>query len=226
MTSRIFGRRRNFLINSPYQHRLSIITTLLALLPPAIFFGIYELITAEGSRLIVEANPSLAPLVRGQDRTESLLILAAVLFYGLGVYLVSLLESHKTAGFVYRIDVRLKELAQGHYGGAVRPRRDDSFTHLADSINELSATLRKRTEDDLGLLAEIGTSLESLLAGLGPSAAGAERLQALQGRIEAFANLKRRHLPHQPLPDAQLLPELIDGEPVSPAAAKVEQLQP
>jgi hypothetical protein len=40
LTIRVFGRRRNLLVNSHYQHRVSLITTLLALLPPAIFFSI------------------------------------------------------------------------------------------------------------------------------------------------------------------------------------------
>jgi hypothetical protein len=205
LTDKIFGRRRNFLVNSPYQHRLSILTTLLALLPPSVFFAIYYLITSEGSQRIVDASPSLENLVRGQDRTESILILSAVLFYGLGVYLVALLETHRTAGLMHRLDGRMKDLQDGHYAGQVHPRRDDNFSHLATSMNALSRTLLERTEDDLAFLDEAALSLDSLAAGMGTEIRGSERLLALRGRVEALRRLKRSHL----VPTGAAVPEVV-----------------
>ncbi len=212
LTVRIFGRRRNILINSPYQHRVSLLTTLLAMLPPSIFFGVYYLITAEGSRQIVEASPSLEQLVRSQDRTESLLILAAVLFYGLGVYLVTLLESHRTAGFLYRVERFLQELRDGRYGGRVNPRRDDNFTFLAHALNEVSANLRRRTEEDLALLDEITTSLEALTARAdSPLFRGRDGIDALRGRVEALRSLKRDQMVGEAPPAPTALPHLSDS---------------
>jgi hypothetical protein len=212
LTIRIFGRRRNLLVNSPYQHRVSLITTLLALLPPAIFFSIYYLITSEGSRRIVEANPSLEQMVRGQDRTESLLILAAVLIYGLGVYLVTLLESHRTAGFLYRVNRSLTELRDGTYGGQVRPRKDDNFTYLAGSLNALSQSLKSGVEEDLAAVDEINRSLESAVASAG-SASGhlRDRLLEVRSRLQAFRRLKRSHLGEDAPPLPLGMPQVGDA---------------
>jgi hypothetical protein len=221
LTIRVFGRRRNLLVNSHYQHRVSLITTLLAMLPPAIFFSIYYLITSEGSRRIVEANPALEPMVRGQDRTESLLILAAVLIYGLGVYLVTLLESHRTAGFLYRVNRRMQELCDGRYGGQLCPRKDDNFTYLAGSLNKLSHALKSQTEEDLAVLDEMRQAIDSAMAGLGHGTGHSrERLLSLRGRIEAVRRLKQSNLAEEgvDLPDG--VPRVTDGSPREPEAGR------
>ncbi len=192
LTTRVFGRRRNILVDRPYQHRLSLMTALMALLPPALFFGIYSLITTEGSRRIIEANPALENMVRIQNRTESLMILAAVLFYGIGVYLVTLLESHRTAGFIHRIDGRLKELSLGKYAGSLTPRRDDHFHYLAETVNRLSEGMHERAEEDLAALDNLGENLAEVILGLGTgreSRAG-QKLDEIRNRLEAMRRLK------------------------------------
>jgi hypothetical protein len=192
LTTRVFGRRRNILVDRPFQHRLSLMTALMALLPPALFFGIYSMITTEGSRLIIEANPALEDLVRIQNRTESLMILAAVLFYGIGVYLVTLLESHRTAGFIHRIDGRLKEVSRGNYAGSLKPRRDDHFPFLAATVNRLSEGLHERAEEDLAALDNLGENLNEVILGLGTgseSRAG-QKLDEIRHRLEAMRRLK------------------------------------
>lgn len=212
LTIRVFGRRRNVLVDKPYQHRLSLMTSLMALLPPALFFGIYSLITAEGSRRIVEASPALEDMVRIQNRTESLMILAAVLFYGVGVYLVTLLESHRTAGFIHRINGRLGELMAGQYSGRITPRREDHFHYLAETVNRLSSSLEQRTAEDLAALDELGQSLDAVALGMG--AAGdsrhGQRLEEVRSRLEAMRRLKAGQL-EQPVPAEASIPRVDDG---------------
>jgi hypothetical protein len=191
----IFGRRRRMVVNGGYQHRLSLFTALLALLPPGLFFGIYYLMTAESSRRLVEASPSLEPLIRVQDRKEALLVLAALLFYGLGVYLVALLESHRTAGLLHRVQGQLAELGEGHFTGRLHPRRDDHFIEVADSVNRLTQSLHRRAEEDIALLDDLATALDEAVAGMGPvGGRPRDRLAELRGRIEALRTLKRGHL--------------------------------
>lgn len=192
LTTRVFGRRRNILVDRPYQHRLSLMTTLMALLPPALFFGMYSLITSEGSRRIIEASPALEDMVRIQNRTESLMILAAVLFYGIGVYLVTLLESHRTAGFIHRIDGRLKELSRGKYAGVLTPRRDDHFHFLAVTVNQLSQGLHERAEEELAALDALGENLGEVILGLrtGSESRAGQKLDEVRHRLEAMRRLK------------------------------------
>ena len=215
LTVRIFGRRREMLIHGSYQHRLSIFTTLLAMLPPAIFFGVYYLITSEGSRRIVDASPGLEQLVRGQDRTENLLILAALLFYGLGVYLVSLMESHRTAGFLWRLDRGLQELREGRYGALIRPRRDDNFIHLAETSNALSRNLKARVEEDLALLNDIGEHLDQHSSGVQDGGSRRDRRLELRGRVEAMRGLKRSCLDDETPVVPAAIPAVFDS-PASP----------
>jgi hypothetical protein len=168
----------------------------------------------------VEANPALEQMVRGQDRTESLLILAAVLIYGLGVYLVTLLESHRTAGFLYRINRRMEEMCEGRYGGQVTPRKDDNFTYLAGSLNTLSRSLKTATEEDLAVLDEIRQAVDATAAGLGAAAGHTrERLLSLRGQLEALRRLKQSHLAEE----GQTLPE---GVAVVSDGAQMEREAP
>ena len=211
LTVRIFGRRREMLVAGAYQHRLSVFTTLLAMLPPAIFFGVYYLITSEGSRRIVDASPGLEQLVRGQDRTENLLILAALLFYGLGVYLVSLMESHRTAGFLWRLDKGLQELRDGRYGAIIRPRRDDHFVHLAETANALSRNLKARIEEDLALLNDIGEYLDQQSNGLQDGGSRRDHGVELRGRLEAMRGLKRSCLDDETPVVPAAIPAVFDS---------------
>ncbi|MFQ5720247.1 MAG: hypothetical protein ACE5IK_11930 [Acidobacteriota bacterium] len=214
LTVRIFGRRRELLVDRSYQHRMSLFTTLLAMLPPGIFFGVYYLITSEGSRRIVEASPGLEPLIRGQDRTENLLILAALMFYGLGVYLVSLMESHRTAGFLWRLNQSVRELREGRYGRIFRPRRDDNFTHLAEMTNGLSHDLKSRVEADLALLDDVSRTLDGYLSATPDAAAPRpERLTELRGRVEAMRALKRSCLADDAPPVPADIPAVFDTTP-------------
>jgi hypothetical protein len=192
LSTRVFGRRRNILVDRPYQHRLSLMTALMALLPPALFFGIYSLITTEGSRRLIEANPALENMIRIQNRTESLMILSAVLFYGIGVYLVTLLESHRTAGFIRRINGRLKEIFAGKYAGTVSPRRDDHFHYLATTVNKLSEKLQQGAEEDLTALDKLAENLDGVILGIGSareSRAG-QKLHEVRHHLETMRRLK------------------------------------
>jgi hypothetical protein len=231
LTTRVFGRRRSFLVHPAYQHRLSLFTALLALLPPSLFFGIYYLITSEGSNRIIAASPSLETLVRGQDRTEILLILCALLFYGLGVYLVALLETHRTAGFLFRVDRRLNEIESGQYAGQIHPRREDNFAHIAESVNRLSRTLKRRAEEDAAVLEDLGQALDAALheASAGGGRAR-DRLAGLRSRLEALQCLKRAQLG---LDAASSLPPglenvtdgLADSGPPAPRVAETAELE-
>jgi hypothetical protein len=212
LTIRVFGRRRNVLVDRPYQHRLSLMTSLMALLPPALFFGIYSLITAEGSRRIVEASPALEDMVRIQNRTESLMILAAVLFYGVGVYLVTLLESHRTAGFIHRVNGRLGELMSGQYAGRITPRREDHFHYLADTVNRLGTSLEQRAAEDLASLDDLSQSLDAVVLGLGAAAEGrtGPRLEEVRSRLEAMRRLKAGQL-ERPITAEKSIIKVNDG---------------
>lgn len=223
LTTRVFGRRRNILVDRPYQHRLSLMTSLMALLPPALFFGIYSLITAEGSRRIIEASPALEDMVRIQNRTESLMILAAVLFYGIGVYLVTLLESHRTAGFIHRIDGRLSELTSGNYAGALTPRRDDHFRYLAVTTNRLGNALQQRAEDDLSALDTLGEGLDEVILGLGgvgESRAG-QKLDEVRRQLEAMRRLKAGQIATASKADIAMV-QVSDDLPADEPAAEAQ----
>ena len=192
LTIRVFGRRRNVLLDKPYQHRVSMMTALMALLPPALFFGIYSLITSEGARRIVEASPELEEMVQVQNRTQNLMILAAVLFYGIGVYLVTLLESHRTAGFVHRVNRHLKNMASGQYHQTMAPRKDDHFLYLAETINRLNGDLRRRAEEDATTLGALREDLDDALLGLGSAVDGrsGQKLDEVRSRLEALQQMK------------------------------------
>lgn len=51
--------------------------------------------------------------------------------------------SHRVAGPLYRLNVHMKEIAEGKTQGKVKFRNKDFFLELADSFNEQLAYLQK-----------------------------------------------------------------------------------
>ena len=103
--------------------------------------------------------PSVIGLVTGADlaelepAAEEFLILhrriwPAVLFVLAGVFLYTLIFSHRIAGPIYRINAVLQAMLRGEYPKSVALRKADHFHETAELLERLSRQLAGQREGD------------------------------------------------------------------------------
>lgn len=138
-------RRKSRMVDRQYQFGLAWRMLLVFLL----FFAI---------GILVVFAPSMFGLLTGSDLSDlepaaqEFLILhrriwPAVLVVLAGVFIYTLLLSHRIAGPIHRINQVLKMLVRGEYPDSVTLRKGDHFHQTAELLDHLSKQLaRQRTE--------------------------------------------------------------------------------
>jgi len=176
-------RRRSFLVDRRYQLRVAALSsTVVLVLLVFLNLSIYSA-GAEQAERIVRESPELASWMRAQDRTlVSLVVLGSVVFL-VGVFLVSILETHKTAGACVNLVRRLEQIRDGHYETALRLRREDHLRDIEPAFNGMCAALQQRAWDDI-------ETLEALAARIDRERAAAD-VAAIASEIRSIAAGKR-----------------------------------
>ena len=144
LAGRFMGRRRSYLIDSHYQVKTAIVAVLgmvFLLAFAAVLFhlvGLESTLTQKGVR-------------EGDARTVLYLVAAGIVFVA-AVFVIEILETHKTAGVVLKVTRGLRDLQAGMWSARVTLRKNDNFRELEEEFNTLTRTLRDRVEDDLNSL--------------------------------------------------------------------------
>ena len=103
--------------------------------------------------------PSVIGLLTGADlaelkpAAEELLILhqriwPAVLFVLVGVFLYTLIFSHRIAGPIYRINKAIEMMLLGEYPKSITLRKGDHFQETAELLERLSRRLDRQRNDN------------------------------------------------------------------------------
>ena len=154
------GRRRRFLVNRRYQFKVALLTVSMMLVLLVLLN--FSLLTS--SMKDTEAALSVAPefkeYMQGQDQVQFTLVLLASLVFMVGVFLVSLLESHKTAGAAVNICNRMEEIRRGTFSARVRLRKDDNLKEIEPVFNRMAETLAERAWNDVELLERMAERLQ------------------------------------------------------------------
>lgn len=152
--SQLVFRRRRFLVHRAYQLRVTFLIVgtafLLLLLLNTSVLALHQRSTAEAMRVA----PELQAYFAAQDRFQVWLILVGSGAFLVGVFLVSVLETHRTAGASYNICRCLGRLGEGDYRIRVRLRRGDNLKEIEDAFNDASHALYERTVRESDLLDE------------------------------------------------------------------------
>jgi len=173
------GQRRSFLVHKRSQLRASLLTaSTVALLLVFVNLVLYAASARARAGLLVDA-PELEPLLRGQDQVELGLVLVASLVFLAGVFVFTILETHRTAGAAYNLERRLDALSAGSYGTRLKLRRGDNLGELERAFNDLATTLSEREAAEVALLDALAAQ-----APTDPSGAGS-RLTALAAEKRA-----------------------------------------
>ncbi|HUD72567.1 MAG TPA: hypothetical protein VMQ62_11465 [Dongiaceae bacterium] len=141
---RFLGRRRNYLVDGSYQVKTAIIAVMGMIFLLAFAAVLFHLVGLE-SALSNTGSRS------GDARSVLYLVAAGILFVA-AVFIIEILETHKTAGVVLKVTRGLKDLEAGTWGARVTLRKNDNFRELEEGFNTLARSLRDRIEDDLGAL--------------------------------------------------------------------------
>lgn len=131
-------RRRRYVVDARYQMRAGVLVGAVALV----------LLVLLNASLILQDRAADAtaalvvrPLLAQQDGLSwALLFVGSAVFLG-GVFLVGVLESHRTAGAAYAIRRAVDAIRDRRPETRVRLRRGDHLQDLAASVNQLAETI-------------------------------------------------------------------------------------
>ena len=184
----LLGRRRRFLVPGRYQRRaLFFVGALSALLLTAVNVSLYLLLRS-GSAEVLRQSPELAAILLGQDRDLMLLIVLASVVTYVGILLVTLLETHRTAGPLFALRRTMDQLASG-IPAELRLREDDGLRELQVVWTRLIACLTSRARARARVLAEAAEAIEREAKALtrpgGYDAAAQERLRSIAHEVRA-----------------------------------------
>jgi methyl-accepting chemotaxis protein len=158
-----FGRRRRILINLRYQLKTAMVGTIgMGFLVGLMILILYR-INVQNTRDLLEVAPFLKDSLAARDRNQLLVMLAGGLVFVAGVFLVEILESHKTAGVIHNVRRRLEEVRSGRFNARVKLRKHDNFPELAESFNDMVSVIRARTEGDLATLGRMASLAADML---------------------------------------------------------------
>jgi len=148
-SERFLGRRRTYLVDPSYQVRSAIIAVLgMAFL--LVFAGaLFHLMTVENARLLARSGPDLLAATASGEMRSVLYLVAVGLFFVAAVFAIEIIETHKTAGVVYKIMRGLRELEGGRWGARVTLRKHDSFKEMEEAFNGATRALRDECDQDL-----------------------------------------------------------------------------
>jgi methyl-accepting chemotaxis protein len=152
LLDRFLGRRRNYLVDSAYQMRTAIVAVLGMVFLLAFAAVLFHLVGMENALL------QKGSLKGGEARSVLYLVAAGIIFVA-AVFVIEILETHKTAGVVLKVARGLKDVEQGLWGTRVTLRRNDNFKELEEGFNAAARTLRDRVEDDLNTFQGIESQL-------------------------------------------------------------------
>jgi methyl-accepting chemotaxis protein len=156
----ILGRRRRFLVQGSYQWRsLALLGGLTLLLLAALDAALVALVQS-GSTHVLQVAPELRDLVLGQDRDLLQLIVVGSVVTFVGVLLVGMLETHRTAGPLHNLIRALERYPQEGPRTRLKLRKDDHFRDLERAFNKMAADLEARSLARVAELARITSRLQ------------------------------------------------------------------
>ncbi len=149
LLDRLFGRRRTYLVDRSYQVCSALVAVLGMAFLVAFSVALFHLLSQENAReLARKATVAAGGASAGDARSVLYLVAVGILFVA-AVFVVEILETHKTAGVVYKVTRGLTEIESGRWGAKVTLRRHDNFKEMEEAFNAASRALRDQVDDDL-----------------------------------------------------------------------------
>jgi len=143
-----FSPRRQYVINREKQLRsafLVVVVVLLLLVP--LNYSLHT-VRQQETATITAANPELQPLMESRDRVELIVgFLASLVIIG-GVFILTIIETHRTSGAAFAIRRRLELVRQGRLDAELHLRGGDNLRELEAPFNAMTEALRTRAAEE------------------------------------------------------------------------------
>ena len=200
LADRLLGRRRKYVVDPSYQLRSAIIAVLGMSFLLVFAAALLHLLSVENARLLRSRVPIAKGAADVHDLRSVLYLVGVGLFFVAAVFAIEILETHKTAGVVYKVTRGLRELEAGRWGARVTLRRHDNFKEMEEAFNAAARALRGQLDDDLrglqgieGQIRLIAREFES------NNREGAlVLLRQVASEMQSFRERKRNLLEHAP----------------------------
>ena len=180
--------RRQYLINRKRQLRsafLVAVVVLLLLLP--LNYSLHT-VREQETTTITASNPELKPLMESRDRTELIVGLVASVVILAGVFILTIIETHRTAGAAFALVRRIDEIREGQFGTRLTLRGGDNLREIEGPFNVMVEALRTRAIDEANELDALARRAEDVVVPQ-EAAAIAQKLQSLARKKREQAGL-------------------------------------
>ncbi len=149
------GQRRNFLVDRKNQFRTTALAAGVVATVLTVFLVTLHLSRERATETLVAHMPSLAETLAAQNRSEFTFQLTAAIVFLTMVIVVTLLETHKTAGAAFNLSRQMGKVGSGDYGTRVALRRGDNLQAVARAFNEMSITIDERFWRDIEIFSDL-----------------------------------------------------------------------
>jgi len=181
----VFGRRRRIVVDPRYQRRIAGVATGLVAGGFAAFAGALHLEVA-AVRRAVAGDPILTEALDHGLALPTVLLVAFGVVLCISVFVLMLVETHRTAGAALSLRRTLLAMAEGRYGARAELRRGDHMGELKLAMDELGQSLARRGELDAQALEALAERLEA--------AKDAGDATTLAGEVRDLAQRSRERL--------------------------------
>lgn len=155
--------RRRYLIDSKRQLTTTFLTTgMVALLLIVVNIG-FGLLRSSQRDYLSAVAPHLEPVLEQQDQRFSVAMVAISVVLVLAVAAVTIVRTHRTAGAVYAVRLRLERLRDGDLQIRLKLRQNDNLQDLEGPFNEMVASLRERAEGEAEALDALAARADDLV---------------------------------------------------------------
>src|SRR5262249_22610027 len=148
------------------------------------YYALQQTLTAR----TLAVAPELKEMVRGQDQLEMGWILVGSVVFLAGVGIVTLIESHRTAGPVYKLTRTMERTTREGPVLRLRLRKDDHFRELEGVFNTMAGSLQARAHARSAEARRILEQVDGIVDGLSrpgaDAAASANRLRIISSDLQ------------------------------------------
>ena len=146
----VMGRRRTYLINPAFQLRAMLVPSIVAIGTVSFLLFLHFFMLQPGpDRALVNETITLGSLMTSGWLFSS--VVFSLIYASLFIFL-SILETHKAAGAVFKIKHHLHRVTKGDLRSRVSLRRKDHFQDVGEEFNGMADALLNEARKDLELV--------------------------------------------------------------------------
>lgn len=175
--------RRQYLVNRRRQIRSALlvaVVVLLLLLP--LNYSLHT-VREQETTTITASNPELKPLMQSRDRTELIVGLLASVVILVGVFVLTIIETHRTAGAAFALVRRLDEIREGQFGTRLTLRGGDNLREIEGPFNAMVEALRTRAIEEANQLESLAKKASDVVV--------PREAEAIGHKLRSIAKKKR-----------------------------------